>query len=238
MIHINDVTKIYEGKKVLDSVTLNLAAAKTHVLLGSSGSGKTTLLKIIMGLMDATSGTVEINGKVVSAQWQREVALQIGYVPQDGGLFPHLTAERNVELVARNLQWSKSQCRERLEALVELLDLDTELLSHFPKELSGGQKQRMALLRALFLDPPVMVFDEPFAALDPLQRNFLQQEFRSLFQKMGKTVLFVTHDLREAEIFSQSVTLLHDGQVQQHGVIEDLFKNPANAFVQEFIQTR
>jgi osmoprotectant transport system ATP-binding protein len=219
-------------------VNLTVPKGATHALIGSSGSGKTTLLRITLGLIPFDRGYVKINGQALLSLTQVEWADRIGYVPQDGGLFPHISARNNVALVARLRGWSQPRIDERVEELRKLVDLDAEILTRFPREMSGGQKQRVAIMRAAMMDPAVMLLDEPMAALDPLIRRSLQQELKSIFQRLGKTVLLVTHDLGEAVFLAEKITLLHEGRMVQSGTYRDLLLHPATAFVSQFINAQ
>jgi osmoprotectant transport system ATP-binding protein len=174
----------------------------------------------------------------MSRQTQQYFARKIGYVIQDGGLFPHLTAEKNVVLVAGVLGWSKPRIAARLAELCALTGIDALTLRQFPKNLSGGQRQRVGLMRALMLDPEILILDEPLGALDPIVRAGLQTELKRIFNTVKKTVLLVTHDINEAAIFGHTITLLNNGRIEQHGVFEDLLKHPATTFVSEFINAQ
>jgi osmoprotectant transport system ATP-binding protein len=238
MLELQNIYKSYEGKRVLSDVNLVVPKGATHALIGSSGSGKTTLLRITLGLIPFDKGYVKINGQALLSFTPIEWANRIGYVPQDGGLFPHITAKNNVSLIAKLRGWGKSQIDDRVEELRKVVDLDAEILTHFPSEMSGGQKQRVAIMRAAMMDPAVMLLDEPMAALDPLIRRSLQQELKSIFQRLGKTVLLVTHDLGEAWFLAEQMTMLHEGAVVQTGSYADLVQRPANAFVTQFINAQ
>jgi osmoprotectant transport system ATP-binding protein len=238
MLELQDIRKTFEDRAVLSDVNLTVPKGATHALIGSSGSGKTTLLRITLGLIPFDRGYVKINGQALLSFTQVEWADRIGYVPQDGGLFPHITARNNVALIARVRRWPKSRIDARLEELRKVVDLDPEILDHFPREMSGGQKQRVAIMRAAMMDPAVMLLDEPMAALDPLIRRSLQQELKSIFQRLGKTVLLVTHDLGEAVFLAEQITLLHEGRIIQTGTYADLLLRPANPFVSQFINAQ
>ncbi len=238
MIEIKDVSKFYEHKKVLDSIRLNFESGKTHVLLGSSGCGKSTLFRIILGLIPATSGEVIIDGVTMSPKAQRMMARKIGYVIQDAGLFPHLTGRDNVTLVMRTLKLPRDQIAKRVRELEELVGLDPSVLDRFPKELSGGQKQRVGLMRALMMNPQVLLLDEPLAALDPIARSDLQTEIKRICNALQKTVLFITHDLGEAAFFGHTITLMDQGKVVQHGTFAELAKTPASPFVSAFFHAQ
>jgi osmoprotectant transport system ATP-binding protein len=207
-------------------------------LIGSSGSGKTTLLRITLGLIPFDQGYVKINDQALLSFTQVEWADRIGYVPQDGGLFPHISGKNNVALIAKVRGWTRARIDARVEELRRVVDLDAEILERFPREMSGGQKQRVAIMRAAMMDPAVMLLDEPMAALDPLIRRTLQRELKSIFQRLGKTVLLVTHDLGEAVYLAEQITMLHEGRVVQTGSFRDLLLSPANSFVSQFINAQ
>jgi osmoprotectant transport system ATP-binding protein len=238
MLELQNIYKTFEDRSVLSDVNLTVPAGATHALIGSSGSGKTTLLRITLGLIPFDKGYVKINGQALLSFTQTEWADRIGYVPQDGGLFPHLTARNNVSLIAGLRGWGKARIDARVEELRKVVDLDPETLGHFPREMSGGQKQRAAIMRAAMMDPAVMLLDEPMAALDPLIRRSLQQELKSIFQRLGKTVLLVTHDLGEAVYLAEKITMLHEGRIVQSGSYGDLLLRPANVFVTQFINAQ
>ncbi len=238
MILVKNISRTFGSKLVLDSINLKFEEGKTHVLVGSSGSGKSTLLRILMGLIPPTTGVVEIQNTPLVKSTQRHLALQMGYVIQDGGLFPHLTAEENVTIVAHILKWERPQIQKRLKELLDLVGLDLSLLKKYPKELSGGQKQRVALMRALIHNPPYLLLDEPLGALDPIVRADLQNQLKRIFNTLKKTVLIVTHDVGEAAFFGHTVTLLHFGKVVQHGEFGDFVHKPSTPFVTEFINAQ
>ena len=238
MLELQNIHKNFEGRPVLADVNLVVPKGATHALIGSSGSGKTTLLRITLGLIPFDQGYVKINDQTLLSFTRVEWADRIGYVPQDGGLFPHISGKNNVALIAKLRGWRKSRIDDRVEELRKVVDLDPEILTRFPREMSGGQKQRVSIMRAAMMDPAVMLLDEPMAALDPLIRRSLQQELKSIFQQLGKTVLIVTHDLGEAAFLAEQITLLHAGKVMQSGTFRDLVRRPADAFVTAFIQAQ
>jgi osmoprotectant transport system ATP-binding protein len=238
MLELQNIDKTFEGKTVLTDVNLLVPQGATHALIGSSGSGKTTLLRITLGLIPFDKGYVKINGHALLSFTQTEWADRIGYVPQDGGLFPHISGKNNVSLIARLRGWGRSKIDDRVEELRRVVDLDAGILAQFPREMSGGQKQRVAIMRAAMMDPSVMLLDEPMAALDPLIRSSLQQELKSIFQRLGKTVLLVTHDLGEAVFLAEQITMLHEGKVVQSGSYRDLLLQPASPFVTQFINAQ
>jgi osmoprotectant transport system ATP-binding protein len=238
MLELQNIYKTFEDRQVLSDVNLSVPKGATHALIGSSGSGKTTLLRITLGLIPFDKGYVKINGQALLSFTPVEWADRIGYVPQDGGLFPHISARNNVALIAKLRGWRKSKIENRVEELRKVVDLDPEILARFPREMSGGQKQRVAIMRAAMMDPAVMLLDEPMAALDPLIRRSLQQELKSIFQRLGKTVLLVTHDLGEAVYLAEEITLLHEGRIVQAGSYRDLLLRPASPFVSQFINAQ
>jgi osmoprotectant transport system ATP-binding protein len=238
LLALQNITKNFEGKTVLSDVNLRVPKGATHALIGSSGSGKTTLLRITLGLIPFEKGYVKINDQALSSFTPIQWADRIGYVPQDGGLFPHISAFQNVSLIATLRGWSSLKIAARVEELRKLVDLEAPMLKRFPFELSGGQQQRVAIMRAAMMDPEVMLLDEPMAALDPLIRRSLQQELKAIFQRLGKTVLLVTHDLGEAVYLAEQITLLHEGKIVQSGAYGDLLLRPADPFVTAFINAQ
>jgi osmoprotectant transport system ATP-binding protein len=238
MLKLQNVYKTFEDRLALTDVNLTVPKGATHALIGSSGSGKTTILRITLGLIPFDQGYVKINDQALLSFKPAEWADRIGYVPQDGGLFPHLSAKNNVSLTPRLRGWEKARIETRVEELRKLVELDAGVLAQFPHELSGGQKQRVAIMRAAMMDPDVMLLDEPMAALDPLIRRSLQQELKSIFQRLGKTVLLVTHDLGEAVYLGDQITLLHEGRIVQSGTFNQLSESPADPFVTSFINAQ
>jgi osmoprotectant transport system ATP-binding protein len=238
MLVLEHISKVFDGRMVLSDVSLAVPKGATCALIGSSGSGKTTLLRITLRLIALDAGTVKINEQPLTAFDSEAWADQIGYVPQDGGLFPHLTGRQNVTLVPRLRHWARERIESRLAELQRLVALETAVLQRYPQEMSGGQKQRVAIMRAAMMDPAVMLLDEPMAALDPLIRSTLQQELKLIFERLGKTVLIVTHDLAEAVFLAEQVTLLHEGKVVQTGTYRDLLRTPADPFVTAFINAQ
>ncbi len=238
MISIASISKQYGDRAVLRDVSLRLEAAKTHVLLGASGCGKTTLLRIVAGIISADSGEVAIDGERIRVADPCPLAHKLGYMTQEGGLFPHLRADENVTLAARVRGMSKRDQADRLEELRALVGIDRAQLLHYPAELSGGQRQRVALMRALFLRPQYLLLDEPMAALDPLIRHELQETLRRVFGALRTTVLMVTHDVGEAAYFGDSITLFFEGHVLQHGTFRDLVHRPAHPHVLSFLRAQ
>lgn len=238
MIHLENVSLTYGSKTVLRQASLDILSETTHILLGLSGSGKSTLLKVLLGLVQPNEGSVRVDEHAqrwpVDFFWRQ----QFGYLPQDGGLFPHMTCLDNITLLARTLKWEKKRIEHRIDEIVPLASLDRSLLKRFPKQISGGQRQRVSLLRALFMDPKILLFDEPLGALDPLIRNDLQSELKKLFSDLGKTVVFVTHDVTEAAYLGDRISLLRSGQVLQTGSMSELSQDPKTKFVSQFLQAQ
>jgi len=238
MLVLEHISKAFDGRTVLSDVSLSVPRGATCALIGSSGSGKTTLLRITLRLIGLDQGAVKINDQELTDFDAEAWADQIGYVPQDGGLFPHLTGRQNVTLVPRLRHWPRARIEARLAELQHLVALETAVLERYPQEMSGGQKQRVAIMRAAMMDPAVLLLDEPMAALDPLIRSSLQQELKRIFERLGKTVLIVTHDLAEAVFLAERVTLLHQGTVVQTGTYRELLLTPADPFVTAFINAQ
>jgi osmoprotectant transport system ATP-binding protein len=238
MLELRGVRKRLGGWEVLHPTDLAVPAGRTTVLLGPSGCGKSTLLRLMLGLLWPDGGAVLFDGAPLTPENVLAARRRMGYVVQDGGLFPHLTAAGNAALLARHLGWPERRVADRLAELAALARLPAEFLHRYPAELSGGQRQRVGLLRALMLDPAVLLLDEPLGALDPLVRADLQDDLRQVFQALGKTVVLVTHDLAEAAFFADEVVLLRDGQIVQRGRLAELARAPADPFVTRFIQAQ
>ena len=238
ILQLASVSKRFGGTVALHETSLDVETARTTVLLGPSGCGKTTALRLMLGLIRPDAGQVLFKQVPLGQEALRQARTQMGYVVQDGGLFPHLTALDNVRLMARHLRWPAGRIRERVAALGELVRLSDSALARHPAELSGGQKQRVALMRALMLDPAPLFLDEPLGALDPLVRADLQDELAAIFQRLGKSVVLVTHDLAEAALFGHVLVLLEDGRVVQRGSLDDLVTRPASPFVTRFIRAQ
>jgi osmoprotectant transport system ATP-binding protein len=215
VIEFRNVTlSVTGGKRLVEDLSFTIARGETVVLLGRSGSGKTTTLKLINRLLDPTAGEVLVEGKP-TREWDAiQLRRRIGYVIQESGLFPHFTVEQNVELVPRLEGWTEDRRRDRVRELLDLVSLDpATFASRYPRELSGGQRQRVGVARALAADPPIVLMDEPFGALDPLTRVELQREFSALAARLHKTIVFVTHDVREAFTLAARIGLFKDGRL-------------------------
>lgn len=238
MLVLSQVSKRYADAQALAPTDLQIPAGETLVLIGPSGCGKSTLLRLIAGLIQPDSGTITLEGKVLSPENILAIRQRMGYVIQEGGLFPHLTVQDNVIVMARYLRRDVSWIGSRLAELAELVRLPQELMQRFPAELSGGQRQRVSLMRALMLDPDLLLLDEPLGALDPMIRYELQQELKAIFAQLGKTVVMVTHDIAEAAFFGQTLVLMRDGCIVQTGPFRELARTPAEPFVEQFINAQ
>jgi osmoprotectant transport system ATP-binding protein len=233
-----DVSKVYpDGHEALRGVTLEVAPGEVLAVLGTSGSGKTTLLKTVNRLIDPTSGEVVVRGKPTSAWDPIALRRSIGYVIQDVGLMPHLNIVANVGLVPRLLGVPRKDRDERSAELLAMVGLEpTRFGRRMPRELSGGQRQRVGVARALASDPALVLMDEPFGALDPITRRELQEEFRNLQQRLGKTVVLVTHDIREACRIADRLALMDRGRLVQWGTAAELIARPATDFARSFFE--
>lgn len=226
-----------DRRPLLDDLSLSVKHGETLVLLGRSGSGKTTTLKLINRLLLPTTGNVRVDGRPTSAWDPIQLRRRIGYVIQDGGLFPHFTVERNIALVPRVENWPRLRVEARVRELLSTVGLHEELASRYPHQLSGGQRQRVGVARALAADPPILILDEAFGALDPITRSEMQKEFRALQQRMKKTVIFVTHDLREALLLADRIALLEAGRLITNLPVAEFSLSPVpqvRAYVEAF----
>jgi len=231
-------SKRFGDVAALHETSLDVTTARTTVLLGPSGCGKTTALRLMLGLLRPDTGQVLFRQVPLGREDLGQARTQMGYVVQDGGLFPHLTAVDNVRLMARHLRWPEARVRERVAELAELVRLSESALARHPVALSGGQKQRVALMRALMLDPELLFLDEPLGALDPLVRAELQDDLAAIFERLGKSVVLVTHDLAEAALFGHVLVLLQDGRIVQRGSLAELVTRPASPFVTRFVRAQ
>ncbi len=238
MLKFRGVSKSYGDRPVIEELDLTILPQQTTVLIGPSGCGKSTLLRLLIGLVDPDAGVVLVDEEPLRHDRIRKARHRMGYVIQEGGLFPHLTARDNVTLLARHLRHDATRITARLDELTELVQLPRATLDRRPRELSGGQRQRVSLMRALMLDPEFLLLDEPLGALDPMIRADLQGDLRSIFRELGKTVVLVTHDLAEAGYFADRIVLLEAGRIAQQGTLDELEKRPANAFVTRFVRSQ
>ncbi|WP_336755252.1 osmoprotectant ABC transporter ATP-binding protein OsmV [Pantoea sp. USHLN298] len=241
MITLENLTKTFTQKngttmKAVDNVSLKVPAGEMCVLLGPSGCGKTTTLKMINRLIPATSGRILINGEDTSNQDTTTLRRNIGYVIQQIGLFPNMTIEENITVVPRMLGWDKKRCRERATELMSMVALDpSKFLHRYPREMSGGQQQRIGVIRALAADPPVLLMDEPFGAVDPINREVIQNEFLDMQRQLKKTVMLVSHDIDEALKLGDRIAVFGQGKIVQCASPDELLATPANDFVGSFV---
>jgi osmoprotectant transport system ATP-binding protein len=238
MIRLADVTKVFPGaaNPAVDHLSLEIATGEFIALVGPSGCGKTTTLKMINRILEPSSGTIEVDGRNAMSVPAHELRRSIGYVIQQIGLFPHRTIRQNIATVPALVGWERERIASRVEELTVLVGLGEDLLERYPSELSGGQQQRVGVARALAADPPVLLMDEPFGAVDPIVRGRLQSEFKELQSNLGKTVVFVTHDIDEALFLGDRVAILNiGGKVEQFDTPEEILSTPANRFVEEFL---
>ena len=237
MIEVTNLTKKFNGKVVVDNVSFSVNEGETFVILGTSGCGKTTTLKMINRLLEVDSGKITIGGKNIKDEKPEILRRHIGYVIQNIGLFPHWTVEQNIGIVPKLLGWNKSEILKRVHELLELVDLTPkEFLQRYPHELSGGQKQRVGIARALAANPPVILLDEPFGALDLITRRQIRREFINLESLIHKTMLLVTHDVIEAFELADKICLMNKGKIEQIGTQKELLLKPANSFAEKFFE--
>jgi len=236
MLKIENVSKIYKGgKRAVKNISLDIKKGEFICFIGPSGCGKTTTMKMINRLIEPSEGKILINGENIMDKDPVELRRQIGYVIQQIGLFPHMTILENITLVPKLLKWNEQKKKERALELLKLVDMGPEYLERYPYELSGGQQQRIGVLRALASNPPLILMDEPFGALDPITRDALQEEFKNLQRTLDKTIVFVTHDMDEAIKLADRIVILKAGEIVQVGTPDEILRNPANEFVEEFI---
>jgi osmoprotectant transport system ATP-binding protein len=238
MLELVRAGKSYNGAAALHPTDLAIPLGRTTVLLGPSGCGKSTLLRLLAGLISPDTGEVRLHGQAMTPASARQMRRRIGFVVQEGGLFPHLTARENATLMAGQLGWPAADILRRLDELTALTHLPGDALNRYPVELSGGQRQRVSLIRALFLDPELVLLDEPLGALDPMIRSDLQADLREIFRSLGKTAVVVTHDLAEAAYLGDELVLMREGRIVQKGSPEDLTDRPSDPFVSRFVRAQ
>ena len=238
MLELRGVAKKFGGLPALQPTDLRVTAGRTTVLIGPSGCGKSTLLRLMIGLIEPDAGSVRFEGEAFAPENVLALRRRMGYVIQDGGLFPHLTARENVRLMVGHLGWDEQRIAARLAELVELTHFPEDGLERYPVQLSGGQRQRVSLMRALMLDPALLLLDEPLGALDPMVRAELQTELRRIFRALGKGVVLVTHDMAEAGFFGDEIVLMREGRIVQKGEFADFLQRPAEPFVTQFVNAQ
>ncbi len=235
MIKLQNVVKNYEGYEAVKGISLEVKEGELYVLLGPSGCGKSTTLRLINKMIDRTSGEIFVEGEPVDAFKVESLRKKMGYVIQSTGLFPHMSVKENIATVPRLLKWKEEDIRKRGEEMLRLVGLSPEVYGKkLPKELSGGEAQRVGVARALAADPQILLMDEPFGAVDPISRVRLQKEFREIQKKLGKTVIFVTHDVEEALLLADRICLMKEGNIVQEGTPEELILRPKDPFVEDF----
>ncbi|MCC5885771.1 MAG: ATP-binding cassette domain-containing protein [Gammaproteobacteria bacterium] len=237
-VRLTEVSKRYGTTTVLDAVSVEVQAERTVAIVGESGSGKSTLLQLINGLVQADSGSVEVLGEDLSSADMLGLRRRIGYAVQGSALFPHLDLRANVCLLARLVGWSAERMAERFDHLLALMELDPGLAGRYPHELSGGQQQRASLCRAMMLEPPLLLLDEPFSAVDPITRVGIHEHFQRLAASEPVTVILVTHDVREAVALASALVILRAGKVVQQGACADVLAAPADAWTERLLETQ
>ena len=238
LVQLRGVSKHFEKEAAVSTIDLELERAQITVLIGPSGCGKSTILRLIVGLIAADEGNMNFDGAPISGDTVTTIRRRVGYVIQDGGLFPHLTANGNVALQARLLDRSGEEVKARIAELCALTRFPENMLNRYPLELSGGQRQRVSLMRALMLSPELLLLDEPFAALDPLVRASLHRDLKTICARLRQTVLLVTHDLAEAAKLGSRIVLMQSGRIVQSGTFDELRDHPATPFVSEFFSAQ
>jgi osmoprotectant transport system ATP-binding protein len=238
LVQLRGVSKTFAAAAALHPTDLSFARGKTTVLIGPSGCGKSTLLRLIIGLLEPDSGTIQFDAAPITPVNIAQLRRKIGYVIQDGGLFPHLTARKNILLMPAYLKMPSAKMNTRLSELCALTRFPAPALDRYPIELSGGQRQRISLMRALALSPELLLLDEPLGALDPLVRAALQKDLKEIFARLKQSAILVTHDLAEAAYLGDAIVLMNEGRVVQIGTLEELRSNPASDFVTEFINAQ
>ncbi len=236
MIEFKNVTKVFKGGKMaVDNVNISFEKGEFVCFIGTSGSGKTTTMRMLNRMIEPTSGQILIDGKDISKQDPVQLRRGIGYVIQNIGLMPHMTIRENIVMVPKLLKWPEEERNRIAEKFIDLVELPREMLDRYPSQLSGGQQQRIGVVRALAADQDLILMDEPFGALDPITRESLQDLVKELQEKMGKTIVFVTHDMDEAIKLANRILIMDDGKAIQFDTPSNILKNPANEFVENLI---
>ena len=238
MLELTQVTRSFGSTVAVQPTDLVVRPGATTVLIGPSGCGKSTLLRLMIYLIKPDGGSVRFEGTEFSDDEVLKLRHRMGYVIQDGGLFPHLSATDNIALLARHLGWDEARVTARLDELADLARFPADCFDRFPAQLSGGERQRVSLMRALMLDPDVLLLDEPLGSLDPIVRSELQGDLRDIFRRLNKTVVLVTHDMGEAGFFGDVIVLMRQGRIVQQGTLSQLINEPADDFVERFIRAQ
>ena len=238
LVHFHAVGKVFGNDVAVSDINLEILRGQITALIGPSGCGKSTILRLVVGLIAPDTGEIRFDGERIATGTIMKIRRRLGYVIQDGGLFPHLTARRNLALQSTLFGKNGDEIEKRITELCALTKFPSNGLDRYPLELSGGQRQRVSLMRALMLSPELLLLDEPFAALDPLVRVNLQRDLKEICAQLQQTVLVVTHDLPEAAFLGDEIVLMNDGRIAQRGSIADLRARPANEFVREFINAQ
>jgi osmoprotectant transport system ATP-binding protein len=238
LVHFRAVSKVFGNDVAVSDINLEIPRGQITALIGPSGCGKSTILRLIVGLLTPDTGEIQFDGDPIAPGTIMKIRRRLGYVIQDGGLFPHLTARRNLALQSNLFGKNRDEIEKRIAELCALTKFPSNGLGRYPLELSGGQRQRVSLMRALMLSPELLLLDEPFAALDPLVRVNLQRDLKEICAQLQQTVLVVTHDLPEAAFLANDIVLVNEGRIVQRGSIADLRAKPANEFAREFISAQ
>lgn len=238
VVKLCGLAKSFDGTVALKSTDLSLVPHRNTILIGPSGCGKSTLMRLIIGLITPDQGEIFIRGERLTSENIRRLRHGMGYVIQDGGLFPHLSAYENAVLLSRHLGWTEDRITKRVRELADIVRFPEKLLKRYPLQLSGGERQRVSLMRALILDPKILLLDEPLGALDPMIRFDLQEDLKRVFKTLKKTVLLVTHDMGEAYFFGDAIVLMRKGSIVQKGSFSELSQRPVDPFVTAFIRAQ
>ncbi|MEO8666651.1 MAG: ABC transporter ATP-binding protein [Ignavibacteria bacterium] len=237
-VKFENICKEYSGKKILDNINIHIEENKITSIIGRSGSGKSTILKTINGLVKPSSGKLFVFDKPIDYDHINELRLQIGYSVQSTALFPHMNVYENITILARLQNWEQDKVNERSELLMKLVSLPSEFKIKYPYQLSGGEQQRVGICRAMILNPKIFLLDEAFGALDPTTKNEIHHELLTIQKTEPRTIIMVTHDLREAFKLADKIIIVEKGVIQQTGTKDEILKNPSNEFVKYFIEAQ